>query len=196
MMGRALVVACAALLEDGRRGYGEISEPGGLDPDTGQGIASSHWHQAAAAAQLSVDEETGVVRLERVHCPVYAGRVVNAPGADLQNEGAMFMGLGTALFEAIDFSQGQVTNANLSDYNIPTAEDVRACTHELVEREGAAIHGLGETALPPVPPAIGNALASLGIELYDLPMTAERVLAAIDRRTAGPVDAAVEARES
>jgi CO/xanthine dehydrogenase Mo-binding subunit len=196
MMGRALVVACAALLEDGRRGYGEISEPGGLDPDTGQGIASSHWHQAAAAAQLSVDEETGVVALERVHCPVYAGRVVNAPGADLQNEGAMFMGLGTALFEAIDFSQGQVTNANLSDYNIPTAADVRACTHELVERAGAPIHGLGETALPPVPPAIGNALASLGIDLHDLPMTPERVLAAIDGRAAGPVDAALEARES
>jgi len=88
----------------------------------------------------------------------------------------MTMGLGTALFESVDFNEGQVTNANLSDYNVPTARDAAALTHELVEREGAPIHGLGETALPPVPAAIGNAFASLGIELYDLPMTPERVL--------------------
>jgi CO/xanthine dehydrogenase Mo-binding subunit len=196
MMSRALVAACAALAEDGRRGYGEVTEEGGLDPDTGQGIASSHWHQAAAAAHVRVDDETGVVDLERVHCAVYAGRVVNAPGADLQNEGSMFMGLGTALFEAIDFSEGQVANANLSDYNIPTAQDVAACTHELVERDGAPIHGLGETALPPIPPAIGNALASLGLDLYELPMTPERVLDAVDRRTGATVAPELEARRS
>jgi CO/xanthine dehydrogenase Mo-binding subunit len=182
MMGRALVMACQALREDGQRGFGSISNDGGLDPDTGQGVASTHWHQAAAAAWLDVDDETGVLDLHRLHCAVYAGRVVNEPGAALQNEGSMSMGLGTALFEAIDFNEGQVTNANLSDYNLPTAEDVAALTHELVEREGAAVHGLGETALPPVPPAIGNALASHGIELDELPMVPERILEAIDRR--------------
>jgi CO/xanthine dehydrogenase Mo-binding subunit len=184
MMARALAVACDALDEDGRRGYGEIENGGGLDPDTGQGIASTHWHQAAAAAHLSVDEETGVLDLHRVHCAVYAGRVVNTPGAALQNDGSMFMGLGTALFEEIDLNGGQVTNANLSDYNLPTAQDVQAMTHELVEREGAPIHGLGETALPPIPPAIGNALGSLGIQVHELPMLPERVLEAIDRRDA------------
>jgi CO/xanthine dehydrogenase Mo-binding subunit len=105
----------------------------------------------------------------------------------------MYMGLGTALFEAIELSQGQVTNANLSDYNIPTAEDVATLTHELVERQGAPIHGLGETALPPIPPAIGNALASLGIELHELPMTPERILDAIDRRDVAPPRAHAEA---
>jgi CO/xanthine dehydrogenase Mo-binding subunit len=194
MMASALAEACEALLEDGRRGHGTIVNDGGLDPDTGQGVASTHWHQAAAAAHLDVDEETGRVELHRVHCAVYAGRVVNAPGAALQNEGSMTMGLGTALFEAIEFSDGQVTNANLSDYNIPTAHDVASLTHELVEREGAPIHGLGETALPPVPAAIGNAFASLGIELYDLPMTPERVLGAIDRREAAAPEAGLEAR--
>jgi CO/xanthine dehydrogenase Mo-binding subunit len=194
MMASALAEACEALLEDGRRGHGTIVNDGGLDPDTGQGVASTHWHQAAAAAHLDVDEETGRVELHRVHCAVYAGRVVNAPGAALQNEGSMTMGLGTALFEAIEFSDGQVTNANLSDYNIPTAQDVASLTHELVEREGAPIHGLGETALPPVPAAIGNAFASLGIELYDLPMTPERVLGAIDRREAAAPEAGLEAR--
>ena len=76
----------------------------------------------------------------------------------------MIMGLGTALFEAIEFADGQVTNANLSDYNVPALGDLPArFTHELIERDGAEVHGLGETALPPVPAAIGNALASLGV---------------------------------
>jgi CO/xanthine dehydrogenase Mo-binding subunit len=194
MMASALAEACEALREDGRRGHGTIVNDGGLDPDTGQGIASTHWHQAAGSAHLEVDEETGRARLHRVHCAVYAGRVVNAPGAALQNEGSMTMGLGTAMFEAIDFHDGQVTNANLSDYNLPTAEDVAALTHELLEREGAPIHGLGETALPPVPAAIGNAFASLGIDMYELPMTPERVLDALDRRGATAPAAATETR--
>src|SRR5215208_6015864 len=61
MMGRALKVAVAdlKLKENGERGYGEVVDEGGLDPDTGQGVASSHWHQGAAAAEVEVDEETG-----------------------------------------------------------------------------------------------------------------------------------------
>jgi CO/xanthine dehydrogenase Mo-binding subunit len=91
------------------------------------------------------------------------------------------MGLGTALFEAIDFGDGQVANANLSDYNVPAAGDLPArFTHEVIEREGAEVHGLGETLLPPVPAAIGNALQSLGVRVHELPITPERVLAALD----------------
>ncbi len=44
--------------------------------------------------------------VEHLHAAVYAGRVVNRPGAELQNEGSMIMGLGTALFEAIEFADG------------------------------------------------------------------------------------------
>ena len=159
MMGRALREAVADLERDGERGYGEVRNEGGLDPDTGQGIASTHWHQGAAAARVSVDEDTGRLTVEHVHAAVYAGRVVNRAGAELQNEGSMLMGLGTTLFEAVEFADGQVTNANFSDYNVPAFGDVPRLTHELIEREGAEVHGLGETALPPIPPAIGNALA-------------------------------------
>ena len=184
MMGRALVEAVRDLRESGgEQGFGEVVNEGGLDPDTGQGVASTHWHQGAAAARVRVDEETGKVTIERLHGVAYAGRVVDRVGAELQNEGSMIMGLGTALFEEIGFADGQVVNANLSDYNVPAAGDLPAAfTHELIEREGAEVHGLGETVLPPVPAAIGNALGSLGIELHELPMTAERVLEAIDRR--------------
>ena len=182
VMGLALERAVADLRKDGVRGYGEIEIPGGLDPDTGQGVASHHWHQGAAAAEVEVDEETGKVAVRRLHAAIYAGRVVNRPGAELQNEGSMIMGLGSALFERIEHADGQITNANLSDYEIPSAADVPPLTHELIEREGAEVHGLGETALPPVPPAVGNALASLGLRVRELPVRPEAVLAAVDER--------------
>jgi CO/xanthine dehydrogenase Mo-binding subunit len=192
MMGRALEEAVRDLRSNGgERGYGEIVNEGGLDPDTGQGIASTHWHQGAAAANVSVDEETGRVSVEHLHAAVYAGRVVDRAGAELQNEGSMIMGLGTALFEGIEHADGQITNANLSDYNVPAAGDLPGrLTHDLIEREGADPHGLGETALPPVPAAIGNALASLGLRLTELPMTAERVLQAVDARDRAQAKAA------
>ncbi|MDQ4081686.1 MAG: xanthine dehydrogenase family protein molybdopterin-binding subunit [Actinomycetota bacterium] len=183
IMARALVDAVRDLEENGVRGYGEAQIPGGLDPDTGQGVASYHWHQGAAAAEVQVDEETGVVEVLRVHSSIYAGRVVNRPGAELQNEGSMIMGFGTALLEGIAFEEGHVTNANLSDYEIPAFADLPELTHDLIEREGADVHGLGETALPPVPPAIGNALHSLGLHVTKLPITAEAVLDLVERRT-------------
>jgi CO/xanthine dehydrogenase Mo-binding subunit len=182
VMGLALEHAVADLQEDGSRGYGEIEIPGGLDPDTGQGVASHHWHQGAAAAEVEVDEETGKLTVRRLHAAIYAGRVVNRAGAELQNEGSMIMGLGTALFEQIEHADGQITNANLSDYEIPSAADVPPLTHDLLEGEGADVHGLGETALPPVPPAIGNALGSLGLRVRELPLTAEAILASVDER--------------
>jgi CO/xanthine dehydrogenase Mo-binding subunit len=181
MMGRALRTAVEDLRANGDKGFGEVRNEGGLDPDTGQGTASTHWHQGAAAAHVSVEEETGRLTVEHVHAAVYAGKVVNRAGAELQNEGSMLMGLGTTLFEAVEFADGQVTNANLSDYNVPAFGDLPKLTHELIERDGAEVHGLGETALPPVPPAIGNALASLGAHVTELPITAERVLEALER---------------
>jgi CO/xanthine dehydrogenase Mo-binding subunit len=182
MMGRALREAVKDLQANGgERGFGEVRNEGGLDPDTGQGVASTHWHQGAAAARVTVDERTGRLTVEHVHAAVYAGKVVNRAGAELQNEGSMLMGLGTTLFEAVEFADGQVANANLSDYNVPAFGDLPKLTHELIERDGAEVHGLGETALPPVPPAIGNALASLGAHVTELPITAERVLEALER---------------
>jgi len=177
MMGRALEAAVEDLKNSGGDyGHGRIANEGGLDVDTGQGIASSHWHQGAAAAAVEVDDETGVLTLRSVHAASYAGRVVNRAAAELQQEGAMSMAIGTTLFEELTFDQGQVVGPNLSDYNIPSALDCAAVTQSLLEVEGAEVHGLGETALPPVPPAIGNALASLGYRPTELPLTPERVL--------------------
>jgi CO/xanthine dehydrogenase Mo-binding subunit len=71
-----------------------------------------------------------------------------------------------------------MTNPNLSDYNIASALDCGSIRHRVLEVPGAEVHGLGETAVPPVPPAIGNAVASLGYDVHVLPMTPERVLTA------------------
>lgn len=183
MMSRALEEALKDLRLNGTDvGIGEVRDEGCLDPDTGQGIASSHWHQGAAGAVIELDDETGLVRVQHLHASVYAGKVVVRKAAEMQNEGSMTMGLGTALFERIVIAEGQVTNANLSDYNVASIADLPRITHDLIEREGAMVHGLGETALPPIPPAIGNALQTFGVKMTRLPMTPERVLQAIDQR--------------
>src|SRR5207253_6977669 len=137
MMSRALVEAVSDLRESGGvRGEGEIRNEGGLDPDTGRGIASTHWHQGAAAAEVELDEETGLLRVAHLHTTTYAGRVVNRAGAELQTEGSMIMGLGSALFEEVVHVDGQVVNANLSDYATPAFADLPPrLTYELIERE-------------------------------------------------------------
>ena len=164
----------------GLRGDGTFATPGGLDPDTGQGIASSHWHQAASAAEVSVDAETGVTTITRLHTAIYAGHVVDRIGAELQTEGSTIFGIGSALLEGLVFDGGQVVNGNLSDYEIPSIRDVPEFTYDLIER-GEHSHGLGEMAVPVVPAAIGNAIAAAGHRVRDLPMTPESVIQAQTR---------------
>jgi CO/xanthine dehydrogenase Mo-binding subunit len=162
-------------------GEGEFYNQGGLNPDTGQGIASSHWHLGAAAVEVEIDRETGRITLVHVHIATYAGKVINRFTAELQNEGSMIMGIGSALFEAIEFDGGQVTNANLSDYMIPSILDLPVMlTQHLIEHPDAPPHGLGETALPAIPAAVGNAVAhAIGRRVLSLPITPEKVLRAI-----------------
>ena len=131
------------------QGSGEWVLDGGLDPDTGQGIASAHWHQGAAAIEVRVDGETGVTEIENLEVAVYAGRVVDASGAGLQNDGSIVMGIGSALFEATEYADGQMLTTTFSEYQVPAFSDVPPFAAEVIEGgEGADVHGLGETALP------------------------------------------------
>ncbi len=162
------------LIADGR-----FSSMGGLDPETGQGIGATHWHQAAGAAEVEVDLETGKVDLLHYHAAVYAGRIVNPVQAELQSEGNVAFGLGQALFEELLYDQGQLQNGNLGDYMIASFEDMpdRLGVSVLEEPVKNEIHGIGETGLPPVMPAIGNAVyRATGVRIVDLPITAEKVL--------------------
>ena len=160
---------------------GQHQTKGGLDPETGQGLSTPHWHQGAGACEVEVDVETGKVAVLRYHAASYAGTVINPQMARLQNEGNVIFGLGPAMMEEVVVDHGQIVNPNLSDYLIPSFLDI---PHELqtvsLESEGGEIHGIGEMTLPPVAPAIANAIYdAVGIRIRDLPITAEKVLRAL-----------------
>jgi CO/xanthine dehydrogenase Mo-binding subunit len=165
-------------------GTGTFRTEGGLDPETGQGIASVHWHQSVAAAEVEVDRRTGHVRVVAYRGAVYAGRVIDPIGAELQCEGGMCFGLGNALFEELVFDDGQVVNGTLADYMLPALGDLPGSfSYEIVEGErddDPEPHGLGEPPLPAVAPAIGNAIFNaVGVRLQDLPLSPEKVLRAL-----------------
>jgi len=163
-------------------GHGSFVTQGGLHPETGQGIASVHWHHATAGCEVEVDTETGKIAVLRFHSNVFAGRMVNPRQCELQTEGSTLFGLGQALFEEMLYEGGQLTNPNLSDYMIPSFEDLPCqLTTRIFEQPGVSeMHGIGETSVPPVMPAIANAVArALGVRITDLPLTPEKVLKAL-----------------
>lgn len=161
---------------------GEFATKGGLDPETGQGLSTPHWHQGAGACEVAVDTETGKVTVLRYHGASFAGRVVNPQLAHLQNDGNVVFGLGPALLEEVVADNGQIINTNLSDYQIPSLLDTPVeLGSTLVESpEHGEFHGIGEMTLPPVAPAIANAVFdAVGVRIRDLPLTAEKVLRAL-----------------
>jgi CO/xanthine dehydrogenase Mo-binding subunit len=163
-------------------GTGGFKTEIGVD-ELGQGKASHHWHQAAAGAVVEVDRETGKVTLLKLHLTTHAGRVIDRANAELQNEGCATFGLSQALFEEMRFDGGRLLNPNLSDYNIASMVDFPlGFTTTLAEgEEGAEVHGLGETGLPAVPPAIGNAVRdAIGVRVAEIPLTPERILSLLD----------------
>jgi CO/xanthine dehydrogenase Mo-binding subunit len=166
-------------------GRGVFSTRGGLDLETGQGIGSVHWHQGAIGCEVEVDVETGKVRVLCLSPGVFAGRVVNPRLCDLQLEGCAVFGFGQALFEEMTYGDhGQLVNPNLGDYNIPSFEDIPWKVNPIaLEHAGSEdLHGIGETLLPPVMAAIGNAVYNaVGVRIHDLPLTAEKVLLGLDR---------------
>jgi CO/xanthine dehydrogenase Mo-binding subunit len=164
-------------------GNGTYVTEGGLDPETGQGVAAVHWHHAAGAAEVEVDLDTGQVEVTKYHTDVYVGRMVNPRNADLQNAGSVILGLGQTFYEEMLYDDGQLVNGNFADYMLPSFEDLpREMTNRLVEHPGGQgeAHGLGETAVPPVSASIGNAVRdAIGVRLHDLPITPEKVLRAL-----------------
>jgi CO/xanthine dehydrogenase Mo-binding subunit len=164
-------------------GRGAFTTSGGLDLETGQGIGSVHWHQGAIACEVEVDIESGKVKILDLNPSVFAGRVVNPRLCELQLEGSAFFGIGQALFEEMVYDDhGQLLNRNLGDYTIPSFADIPASLKlDLLEAQGAnEIHGVGETLLPPVMAAIGNAVYNAtGVRVKDLPITAEKILRGI-----------------
>jgi CO/xanthine dehydrogenase Mo-binding subunit len=135
-------------------------------------------------AQVVVDVETGQVTVEEIVAVHDPGRVINPDGARGQVEGGCTMALGYALMEELLVDKGQTQNPNFDSYLIPTARDVPKIKVKLLENpEPLAPYGakgLGEPPASVLAPAILNAVVdALGVPLYQIPLTPERVLTAI-----------------
>src|ERR1035441_4903985 len=100
-----------------------------------------------------------------------SGAVVNPDGLRNQNMGAIVQGIGGALFEAIRFSDGRISNPHLADYRVPRFADTPHVEIVLIDRKDIPSAGAGETGLVGIAPAIGNAIfAATGTRLRDMPM--------------------------
>ena len=160
-----------------------------LDLETGHSDhASAFYMYATQAAEVTVDEDCGRVRILRMSAAHDVGKAINPLNCVAQIEGGLAMGIGSALHEELVVDEkGKVRNPSFLDYHLATSLDLPEMIPIIVEcgePEGPyGAKGLGEPGLAPTPAAIGNAVANaLGTRIYDLPLTPERVYWAIQRR--------------
>ena len=144
----------------------------------GVGIAggTEKGGRVATAAAVRVDRD-GTLHVDRLVTAFDCGAVVNPDNLTNQIEGATMMGLGGALFEAIDFADGHIRNASLSQYRVPRLPDLPEIDVVLVDRPDQPSAGGGETPIIAVAPAIANAIFSAcGIRLRDMPLAPRGVV--------------------
>src|SRR5262249_36646036 len=99
------------------------------------------------------------------------GAILNPDGLKNQVEGAVVMGLGGALYEAIDFADGKILNPRFSRYRVPRFSDMPAMETVLLDRKDLASAGDRETPIVAVAPVVGNAIcAATGVRLRSMPM--------------------------
>jgi nicotinate dehydrogenase subunit B len=123
----------------------------------------------ASCAEVAIEE--GKVHVVRLVTAFDCGAVVNPNGLKNQIEGAAIMGLGGALFEAIEFADGKIKNPYLSQYPVPRFHDAPEIEILLIDRKDKPSAGAGETPIVTLAPAVGNAIfAATGKRLRSLPM--------------------------
>jgi isoquinoline 1-oxidoreductase beta subunit len=142
-----------------------------LQAGRGRGIAVVECFKTIVAhvAEVTVAED-GKVNVDRIVSAVDAGRIVNPDGMRAQIEGGILFGLSATLFGAITIDHGAVAQANFPDYpvaRLADCPDIEVYFHE----SGAPLGGGGEPGVPPVAPAIANAVfAATGTRIRDLPI--------------------------
>jgi len=141
----------------------------------------------AHAVEVEVDTRTGSIRVLRYVAVHDVGRVLNRMMLEQQVEGGIVMGLGGALHEEllVDTQTGLPLNTNILDYKVPSLLEVPPMEIDFVELPqeygpfGAV--AIGQASTPPVPPLLANALHNaVGVWVTDLPLSRNRVLAALD----------------
>jgi 4-hydroxybenzoyl-CoA reductase alpha subunit len=171
-------------------GSGTFSVPDAtpLDQETGQGAYPSiFWLYGAQGAEVEVDPDTGKVDVLKITAAHDLGRVLNPLNCEQQVEGAVVTGVGIALLEEMVVQDGKPVNRNFRDYRIPTSMDSPPVTSLFVEathKDGPfGAKGVGEPALAPTAPAIGNAVYNaIGVRIKDLPITPEKILKALKEK--------------
>jgi isoquinoline 1-oxidoreductase len=142
----------------------------GIDADT----------YVAAIAEVTVNKDKGTVQVKRVVCAQDMGVIINPEGAKIQLEGCVTMGLGYALTEEVHFKGGQVLDTNYDSYELPRFSWVPQIESVLIANNENPSGGGGEPAIVLMGALVANAVFdATGARLFQLPMTPERVKAAL-----------------
>ena len=144
---------------------------GGQDTDRGIACGLEKDGRVATAAQVSVGSD-GRLRVVRIVTAYECGAVVNPDTVINQIEGATVVALGGALFEAVHFDAGTITNGSFSGYRVPRISDVPPIEVVLLHRADLPSAGAGETPMIAVAPAVANAIFdATRRRLRSLPLT-------------------------
>jgi nicotinate dehydrogenase subunit B len=148
----------------------------------GFGCADYLGTYLAAAVEIAVDKKTGHVQVKRMLCAHDSGVAVNPAGTVLQIEGCFTMGLGAALTEEVHFKNGEIKDLNFDTYQIPRFSWLPKIEAVLVDSPEVPISGVGEPAITITQAVLANAVFdACGARLLQLPMTPERILAALPK---------------
>ena len=160
-------------------GYSPAKTPSGRGYGIACGTDVGTW--VAHIAEVKVDKKTGHVQVIRVACVQDMGLCINPQGAKIQMEGCITMGLGYALTEEIQFQGGDIKNHSFDTYQIPRFSWVPKIDTMIMDRKDQQPYGGGEPAIICMGGVIANAVFdATGARLYQLPMTPERILAAMN----------------
>jgi nicotinate dehydrogenase subunit B len=157
---------------------------GKLPSKHGVGIACGAYSNACAAtvAEVAVDGKTGNVKVKRVVTALDVGLVVNPDGLRQQVEGCIIMGLGYSLSEEVRFRNGEVLARNFDSYTLPRFSWMPKIEIVLVNDPTQPALGAGEPPIITMGAALANAIFdATGARVKQLPMTPERVLAAMKK---------------
>ena len=129
-----------------------------MAPGHALGIAAAHSFDShvAQVAEVSVSER-GEVRVHRVVCAIDCGQVVNPDTVEAQMESGVAFGLSAPLGEAITIERGRVVQSNFHDYRVLRMSAMPR-VDVLIVPSGEPMGGVGEPGVPPIAPAVANAV--------------------------------------
>jgi CO/xanthine dehydrogenase Mo-binding subunit len=154
------------------------------------GSRNFFWMPCWSAAEVDVDEETGKVTVLKLVVGADAGRALNLPACHGQLEGAALQAFGQSLFEELAYDGTAPANADPMTYRVPLVTDLPQKFESFIEEQGmgpgpGGAKGLGEAGMLGIAAAIANAVEdAVGVRILQLPITPERVLAALTTRQA------------